>query len=270
MVLVNARKEEARMIRGGGRSRKSLGAIEESQDEESSEGSEGRPDEVKTPRPPTPPAFATCVQYLSTDQASIVSQVRLDERGYAGNPSAHHFLSPETKGEYLDHQAEYPMSVEVNPTLDGIAHHGSSGHVFNPEIFPENSYGSMQDTRSHAVLFSPDEQQFIGQWAISATPDLYPMHYTGEPSQPPAINVPDGDHIFGPYPYASPHKPPYRDNVHGYPADGQAHFPAGYDADMARFQRTNTCSFPPQSTQRLHSPSMVPLHSYDLPSHIRA
>lgn len=267
--MVNARKEEARMIRGGGRSRKPLDAKDESDDEENSEDPDTGPQEVKI-TPSSPSALASSAHYLRTDQVPTATQVRMENCAYRDDLSAHHFRPPEIKDHYQDHRPEYPMAVEVNPTMGEMPHHESSGHVFNGEALPENSFGNMQDIRSHADLFSPDEQQIIGQWAISATPDLYPMQYTGEPSQPPAINPRDGDHIFGHFSYPNIHKPPYQNNDDGYGGDNQSPFPAGYEDDLARFQHFNTCSIPPHPKLRHHHAGMMHQHPYDLPSHIRA
>jgi hypothetical protein len=267
---VTARKEEARMIRGGGRARKPPDAREESEDEEYSEDPEVGPEGEKTPMPATPPTLGSSVQYLRADQAARTSQVHSIEDAYMEGPPAHPFHPPETKDKYQDHQADYPMPVEVNPALSDFPHQGSSGHVFNAEPFTENTYGNMQDIRSHADLFPPDEQQIIGQWALSAASDLYPMQYTGEPSQAPAINPQDGEHIFGHYDYGGPHKQPYRSNVHAYSVDSHGHYVSGYEDDSARFQRINACNFPSQSTHRLHSAAMMHQHAYDLPTHIRA
>lgn len=256
------------MIRGGGRSKKALDAKDESEDEESSPDAENIPEEVKTLTPTTPSALASSISHLHADQAPMAPQARIDECRYVEDPSTHHFRPPETKENYQDQQAEYPMPVEVNSSLGDLSHHGSSAHVFDGEAFVEHAYGNMQDIRSHADMFSPDEQQIIGQWAITATPDLYAMHYTGEPSQPPTINPPDGNHIFGHYPYGASHKQAYRNE--GYSADIHGHFPAGCEDDLTRFQRVNACSFPSHSTPRFHSGNIMHQHSYELPSHIRA
>lgn len=269
-VLVTARKEEARMIRGGGRVRRPLDARGESEDEECSEGLEVESTVEKTPMPASPSALATSV-YLRPDQAASVLHVHPGEGAYTeAPPSSHHFHQTETKENYQDHAAEYPMPVEANPPLSAFSHQGSSGHVFNAESFVENPYGNMQDIRSQADLFPPDDQQIIGQWAISAASNLYPMQYTGEPSQAPAIHPRDAEHIFSHYPYGSPHKPPYRSNVHAYPADSHSHFMPGYEDDSARSQRVSGCMFPSQSMHRLYPPTMMHQHAYDLPTHIRA
>ena len=257
------------MIRGGGRVRRPLDARGESEDEDCSEGLEVESRGEKTPMPASPLALATSV-YLRTDQAANASHVRPSESAYTEAPPPHHFHPSETKDSYQDHPAEYPMPVEVNPALGTFSHQGSSGHVFNAEPFAENPYGNMQDIRSHADLFPPDDQQIIGQWAISAASDLYPMHYTGEPSQAPAINPRDAEHLFGHYSYGSPHKPPYRSNVHAYSADSHGQFVPGYEDDSARSQRVNGCTFPLQSIHRVYPATMMHQHAYELPTHIRA
>jgi hypothetical protein len=256
------------MIRGGGRLRKPFDARDESEDEESSGDPECGPDEVKTLTPTTPSALASSVQYLNEDQATLVPPIHPDGCGYTETQSTNHFRPCESKHNYQEHQTEYPTPVEVNPPMGDVPHHGPSGNVFHGESFAQNSFGDLPALHGHADLFSP-EQQVIGHWAISGTPDLYPMHYTGEPSQPPAVNPTDGDHVFGHYPYESPHKQVYRNSVHGYAADSHSHFPAEYEDDLARFQRINACSFPSHSTQRVQSANMMHQHSYDLPSHVR-
>ena len=185
-------------------------------------------------------------------------------------PSPHHYHPPEIKDNYQVQRADYPVPVEVSTSLGEFSHHGPSGNVFHAENFPENPYGNMQDIRSHADIFPPDQQQIIGQWAISAASDLYPMHYTGEPSQAPAIVPPHGEAIFGHYSYGGPHKHEYRSNVHGYPIDSHGHFVTGYEDDSSRFQRINSCAFPSQSSHKSHPAGMIHQHAYDLPTHIRA
>jgi hypothetical protein len=258
------------MIRGGGRARKPLDVKEESDEEESSDCAEDGPDGDKDLPPTASSGLEIAAQYLHEDQASRESHACVDESRYAGNISANHFQPSASKVNYHDNQAEYSVPMEVNSVLRDHLHQAPSRHVFDGHAFAENSYGAMQDVHSHADLFSPDEQQINGQWAISATPDLYPMHYTGAPSQPPAINPPDGAHIFGHYSYVSPHKQPYRDGGHACSIDSDSHFAAGCEDDLARFQRINTCSFPSFPDNRLHPASMMRQHSYDLPSHIRA
>lgn len=270
MVYVHARREDARTIRGGGRSKKSLDAKDESEVEESSPDPEIIPAEAKILTPTTPSALISSVPYLHADQATMVPQAHLDECSYVENRSTHHFRPPESKDSYQDHQAGYSMAAQVTSSLGDMSQHGSSEHGFDGTSFVDNSYSNMQDIRSHSEIFSPDEQQIIGQWALAATPDLYPMRYTGEPSQPPAINPADGNHLFGHYPYPGTHKQPYRSNFNGYSVDIHGQFGAGYEDDLARFQRTHTGSFPSQSTPRFQPASMMSQHSYDLPSHVRA
>lgn len=270
MVYVNARRDDARTIRGGGRSKKPLDAKDESEVEESSPDPEIIPEEAEVLTPTTPSALISSVPYLHADQPSMVPQARLDECRYVENGSTHHFRPSESKDSYQDHQAAYSMPAQVTSSLGDISQHGPSGHGFDGVPFVDSSYGSMQDIRSHSDIFSPDEQQMIGQWTLAATPDLYPMHYTGEPSQPPSINPADGNHLFGHYPYPGPHKQSYRSNVNGYSVDVHGQFAAGYEDDLARFQRTHICSLPSQSTPRFQPATMLNQHSYDLPSHIRA
>lgn len=270
MVYVNVRREDARTIRGGGRSKKTLDAKDESEAEESSPDPEIIPAEAKTLTPTTPSALISSVPYLHADQAPMVPQAHLDECSYVENRSTHHFRPPESKDSYQDHQAGYSMAAQVTSSLGDMSQHGSSEHGFDGASFVDSSYSNMQDIRSHSDIFSPDEQQIIGQWALATTPDLYPMRYTGEPSQPPALNPADGNHLFGHYPYPGTHKQPYRSNVNGYSVDIHGQFAAGYEDDLARFQRIPTGSFPSQSTPRFQPASMMSQHSYDLPSHVRA
>ena len=253
------------MIRGGGRARKPFDAREESEDEDYSEDPETGPEGEHTPTPAATPAIASSAQYLCTDQAAGASHIHPGDGAYMEAPPTHHFQPPESKDSYQDHQADYSMPPEVNSALSGFSHQGSSGHVFNAEHF-----GSMQDIRSHSDLYPSVEQQIIGQWPLSAASDLYPIHYTGEPSQAPAVNSQDGEHVFGQYSYAGPHKQLYRSNVHAYSVDSPGHYVSGYEDDPARFQRINDCSYPPQSAHRVHSAAMMHQHAYDLPTHIRA
>jgi hypothetical protein len=254
------------MIRGGGRSKKAVDARDESEDEENSPHADVVSEEVKSLTPTTPSALASSVPHLHADQASLVPQARVDECRYVEDPPTHHFRPADSKDNYQDHQAEYPMPVEVNSSLGDLSRHRSSGHGFEGEAFVENSYGNMPEIRSHADIFSPDTQQImLGQWP---TPDLYAMHYTGEPSQPPTIHPSDGNHIFGHYPYGSPSKQPYRSE--GYSADVHGRFPARWDEDLSRSQRVNAGFFPPPSTPRFHSGDIMQHQSYQLPSHIRA
>ena len=191
-------------------------------------------------------------------------QIHLDTRGYGESSSTHPFRAPDTEVDYQDHQGRYSMPLEVNATLGEASGHGSSGQVFDGEGFAENSYGNMQDLRGHGDLFLTEEQQAIGHWAIPATPEQYPMHYTGEPSQPPAINPLDGDHIFGHYSYGGPHKHPHHTNGYEYSING---YPAEYVDDLARLKRNNMCSLPSQSTPQSNPDSMMYQHSYELSSH---
>ncbi len=270
MIYVNAHRDDAQTTRGGGRLKKSLDAKDESEIEESSPDPEIVPEEAKTLTPITSSALISSVPYLHANQASIVPQAHLDECRYVENRSIHHFRPPESKDSYQDHQAGYSMPAQVTSSLGDMSQHGPPGHGFDGSPFVDSSYGNMQDIRSHSDIFSPDEQQTMGQWSLVATPDLYPMHYTGEPSQPPSINPADRNHLFDNYPYPGPHKQPYRSNINGYFVDIHAPFSAGYEDDLARFQRTHTCSLPSQPTPRFQPASMMNQHSYDLPSHVRA
>lgn len=273
MVYVTARKEEARMIRGGGRIRKPFDPTEGSEDEESGEELDGGPEEIESPTPttPTPTPLASSLNYLNTESASSVSRALLDDCAYEQNPSAHHFPPPEIKPQYQDHQAEYTIPVAVGSNMGHISHQEAAEQVFNGDSFqvPESSFGDMQDLRSHVDLFTPEGQQIMGHWGISANPELYPMQYTGEPSQPPSINPADGGHIFGPYDYGGPHKQPYRNHVQGYSEDSHGVFAARYQDELTRYQRINSSSLPSHSTQRIHAANMMHQHFYDLPSHIR-
>lgn len=270
-VLVTARKEEARMIRGGGRSRKSFDAKDASEEEEYGEDVEVEPDGGKPPRSLTPTALASSVRYLHADQAARASHIPPDEGGYMEDPSPHHFHPPEVKDNYQVRQAEYAVPVEGNSHLGKFSHPASSANVFHADNFPENPFGTMHDIRSHADIFPLDEQHIIGQWGIPTPSDLFPMHYTGEPSQAPATVPPPGEAVFDHYSYGAPHKQEYRSHVHGYPVDSHGHLLAGYEDDPARSQRINGCAFPPQSIHRLHSAGMmIRQPAYDLPTHIRA
>jgi hypothetical protein len=260
------------MIRGGGRSRKALDAKEESEDEDSSQDLEAVPEGNETLTPTTPAPLAP-VHYLQTDQASVVSQAGLDGCRYVEHPTPPHLRPPESKDNYQDHRSKYSLPVEVNPSMREIPDHGTSGQIFDVEAFANHSYGTMQDVRSHGNLFPPSEvteQPMMGQWAITATPDLYPMNYTGEPSQVPPISPLDGDQTFGHYPYSSPHKHLYRHNVDGYHINIPGQFPGGFEDEFTRFQRMNSCSFPSRSPPKYPSANMMNEHSYDLPSHVRA
>jgi hypothetical protein len=254
------------MIRGGGRSKKTVGSKDESEDEENSPDADIIPEEVKSLTPTTPSGLPSSVPCLHADQASMVPQARIDECRYVEEQPTHHFQPAEGKDNYQDHQAEYPMPVEVNSSLGDLSRHRPSAHVFEGEAFVQHSYGNMPEIRN-ADIFSPDTQQLVlGQWH---TPDMFPIHYSGEPSQPPTINPPDGNHIFGHYPYGSPSKQPYRSE--GYSAEVHNRFPVRWDDNFGRSQRANTCYFARPSTPRYHSANTGMHHQpYDLPSHIRA
>lgn len=268
MVLVRERKEEARMIRGGGRSRKAVDAKEEGEEEDSSECADAEPEVDQTLTPTTPSGLQSSVQYLQAGQVPGVRRLHHDGR-YRKSPSTQHFQPPENKDNYHNPQADYAMPVEISPVLEDISNHASSGHVFNEGAFAENSYGTIQDIHSHPDMFPPDEQQMIGHWAISATPELYPMHYNGEPSQTPALHPPNGEHIFGAYAYDGSRKHPYRNSIHGYSTNTHGQFQIGYEDDLARFQRINSCSFPVNSSNKFHPASTTQQPSYELPSHVR-
>jgi hypothetical protein len=255
------------MIRGGGRSKKALDAKDESEDEENSPDADIIPEEDKRLTPTTPPALPSSVPCLHADPASMVPQARIDECRYVEGPPTLHFRPVEGKDNYQDHQAEYSMPVEVNSSLGDLPHHRSSGHVFEGEAFVEHSYGNMPEIRSHADIFSSDAQQLmLGQWHTS---DLYPIHYSGEPSQPPTMNPPDGNQIFGHYPYGNPSKQPFRSE--GYSAEVYGRFPSRWDDRFSRPQRANTSYYARPSTPSFPSANTVMHHqSHELPSHIRA
>jgi hypothetical protein len=258
------------MIRGGGRTRKATDAKEENEDEECSEGTDiGAEDErVLTPAISSGPSAT--IQYLHADRAPEPPDPHLDDGQYE-DLRRQHFQSADQKDPYHEQPAEYAIPADFTSSLGEVQQHGPPGHIFGGEAFGADSYTNMQDIRHHGELFSPSEQQVMGQWGMSATPDLYPMHYSGEPSQTPVIHPPDGDNIFGHYSYPNAQKQQqYRHSGHGYPATSHAHFPGHFEDDLARFQRFNNCSFVSGSTQKALPASIMQHHSYDLPSHIRA
>jgi len=255
------------MIRGGGRSKKAVDAKDESEDEENSPDTDIVPEEVKSLTPTTPSALPSSVPCLHADQAPMVPQARIDECIYVEEQPTHHFRPAEGKDNYQDHQADYPMPVVMNSSLGNLSRHRSLGQVFEGEAFVDHSYGNMPEIRSHGDIFSPDAQQLmLGPWH---TQDVYAMHYSGEPSQPPTINPPDGNHLFGHYPYESPNKQPYRSE--GYSADVPGRSPARWDDNIGRYQRANTFYYARPATPRFPSANTAMHHqSYQLPSHIRA
>jgi hypothetical protein len=214
------------MIQGGGQSKKAVNARDETEDEENSSDVDTVPKEVDILTPTTPSALVSSVLQPHADQASLVPQACIDECRYVEDPPTHHFRPADSKDNYQDHQAEYPTH---------ISRHSFSGHAFK-EDFAESSDGNMSKICSHADNFLPDAQQ-----VMLGNLDLYGMSYTSEHGQPPTTHPPDGNHIFGHYPYERPPKQPYRSE--GYSADVYGSFPAWWNGDF----------FPPPSTPRFHS-----------------
>lgn len=211
------------MARGGGRPRKPAYAEDSSNDEGSADDSKCASDAPKKLIAKKPSPSASSIRYLKFEETPMVPQIHLDTRGYGESSSTRRFRALDDEVHFQGLQGRYSMPLEVKPTLGGESLHESSGQVFGGEGFAESSHGDIQDIRGHGNLFPPDEQQAIAHWAIPATPDQYPMHYTGELSQPPAINALDRDHIFG---------QPHLTNDYEYPIDS---YPAEYVDNLARF-----------------------------------
>ena len=186
-------------------------------------------EEMKT-MTPAPPS----VSYLHMDQDSMVPQAPSGKCGYLDDRSTPQIRPHETKDHCQDQQRDCLMPMEVDQPLNELSHDGSSGNVFDGETYAHTSFDNMQHIRGHGDIFS-------------ATPDLYPMHYTGEPSQPPAINSSNDNQIFGHYPYEGCHKQPYGNNL-GYYAYIPSPFQMGYEDESTRFQRINGCTLPSHST----------------------
>ena len=102
------------MIQRGGRSKKVVGARDESEDEENGLDADFVPEVVESLTLETPPPLASSVLHLDADRASLV-------------PPA------ESKDNYQDHRAEYPKSVQSNSSLWELSRQRSG------ERFAENS-----------------------------------------------------------------------------------------------------------------------------------
>lgn len=263
------RKEEARMIRSGGRSRKPLDEKAENDEEESSECSNTELRRNRA-RATTPPRLPSPIPSKPASQVASPSQTRPDGGGFAESPCTGHFRPLGSKDIYHDELADYPMSLELSTGPEAILQHASSRNIFSGETIPEDSYGNMQDIRTHPHVFPPDGQRILGPWGLSAMPDLYPMHYAGESDQRAAIGLADGGNLLDHYPFEHLHEQPYRNSSNAYHAEIHDPFAVGYDGEMSLAPRPNEDSRQLPENARFRSSSIIRQPSYDLPSHIRA
>jgi hypothetical protein len=115
------------MIRGAGRSKKAVGANDESEDEENSPGVDVVPEEVESLTLMTPSALASSVPHL----------------------------------------AEYPMPVVVNPSLEDYPRHTYSGHVFEEAFVENSYRNMPEIRSHADIFSPDAPPIMLGQWPTS-------------------------------------------------------------------------------------------------------